>query len=57
MQLFRETALEIFWPICIVLWTVLAAVGIGEHIFKHWYKVNALTRRLDRLERERKKKE
>lgn len=58
MELFREVSLGWFWPVCVVLWTIIAAIGVAEHAFNHRAKVNKLLRRIESLERkERKKKE
>lgn len=58
MELFRETSLQIFWPICICLWTLMAMVSLAESWAKHRYNVKRITgldKRLQKLERQRGK--
>lgn len=51
MEIFRHTALDVFWPACVILWTLIAVIQLWDSTHKHRKAVAALTRRLDRLEK------
>lgn len=52
MEAFKDLALNVFWPICILLWTILAGIGIIESIVTHHKVIKKLTQRLERLEKQ-----
>lgn len=57
MESFRHACLDIAWPLCILLWTLMAVVSLWESIYKYHHRVKALTKRLDVLERKAKSKQ
>jgi hypothetical protein len=53
VEVFRHTALDVFWPACVILWTLIALIQLWESTHKHRKAVAALTKRLDRLEKKK----
>lgn len=51
METFREVCLTFMWPLCILLWTIMAAISIWESLHKRRHVLKVMTRRLDSLER------
>lgn len=51
MELFQDTALHVFWPACVILWTLIAVIQLWESTHKHRKAVATLAKRMDRLEK------
>lgn len=51
MDEFTNIIMATIWPICILLWTIMALISLIETFIKHRYQIKKLTARLDKLER------
>lgn len=55
MEAFKDFALNVLWPVCILLWTILAGIGIIENLVTHRHAIKKLTQQIDKLEKQLKR--